>query len=463
MELHDFPSEQTHFKFLPVYTYQKRSDGCIFIHDSVYIVWASLYLNKIPYVHLSQEIIEKHDKSDKNEKQDKKEKIEALQDNKEKKITPRHLGAKVVPQTENFITEEVEENLNEKSHRTPHIFTVNEKYRLEDEEKEGVMELGSHSSRQQTSKSIGTDRERKQVSFSPKDLNFGKEIEKSFKNEKFGEPKKSRSSSKREINVSLDVKSLWRINLFRNNITDDSILCYGDIIWLNFSERNATLIVNSSLKGENEVQFILSAFSDQQAQNFIGDTNGMWIIEHEDYRKGDMVQWSTSLRLKHMISGKYLSIRNLENIGENGLSEPKISFQMERKQTPSTLFDFTMLPTTVNKTNPMHMKYVTKDAFIKLRHVSHKAWVCLKIVIEKKNNLMNPTFENMVAVLTEQAGDEIAFKIFKANQNEIWESNFLISCSPIIRKIIGFLEEYEQNKKVMKLMIILLQKVGIWL
>jgi hypothetical protein len=71
MELHDFPSEQTQFKFLPVYTYQKRSDGCIFIHDSVHIVWASLYLNKLPYVHLSQETIEKHEKNEKSEKNEK--------------------------------------------------------------------------------------------------------------------------------------------------------------------------------------------------------------------------------------------------------------------------------------------------------------------------------------------------------------------------------------------------------
>lgn len=448
MELHDFPSEKTHFKFLPVYTYQKRSDGCIFIHDSVYIVWASLYLNKIPYFHLSQETIKKLENTDKNEKQDKNLKSEVLQDRREKKNTQKIIGENLNLQMENFITEEVEE-LHDKNHKSPHIFTVKEKYRLETDEQEEDLDLGSLSSKQKVKISVIAERDKRQVSFSPKDPTLKvKEMEKSIKKEKMEELKNPRNSSKKEVNVSLDLKSLWRINLFRNNMNDDNILCYGDIIWLNFSERNATLIVNSSLNGDNEVQFILSSFSDQQAQNFIGDTNGMWIIEHEDYRKGDMVQWSTSLRLKHMISGKYLSIKNLDNNEYNELSETKICFQMESKQTPSTLFDFTMLPTTVNKTNLMHMKYVTKDAFIKLRHVSHKAWVCLRIVIEKNNNLINSTFENMVTVLTDQAGDEIAFKIFKANQNEIWESNFLISCSPIIRKIIGFLEEYEKKNKV---------------
>lgn len=42
---------------------------------------------------------------------------------------------------------------------------------------------------------------------------------------------------------------------------------------------------------------------------------------------------------------------------------------------------------------------------------------------------------------TKESRDDDVFKIFKANLDEIWETNFLISSAPILSSYLSFLKE----------------------
>ena len=51
IELSEYSSDSTFFKFLPSYKYQKESEGTIYISDVVSISFAQTYMSKIPFLH----------------------------------------------------------------------------------------------------------------------------------------------------------------------------------------------------------------------------------------------------------------------------------------------------------------------------------------------------------------------------------------------------------------------------
>lgn len=444
--LSEYPSENTCLKFLPVYTYQKRNEGVIYLYDTVYLVWASQYLNKIPYIHISSEI------------------------SKVKMINQGDISPNLKLQKGNslFLDDTVKDEEKSPKHDTDIDETDNIQRKIP-----GIIgKPGKFEAKNETKGSNNSPKkkDKKNVFFNSQPINNSSKL--NFMSKHSPPPKENsmlndysgvtyEMNSKKEINVSLDSKSLWKINLVRSNITDKNILCYGDIVWLNYSEKNATLVAIEVEHEKNDrspllpkkamkfnVDFVTSMFADQQQyQNFLGDTNGMWMIEHEDYRKGGMVEWGSCLRLRHLISGRYLSVgdsfMNQINIDENKLLET-VSIP-----TKNTLFEFTILPTTISKSNPLYTKFIPKDAFMKLKHFSTKSWIKLNYEVggaintEKKKETK---LSNVNTGLTSSAGDEIAFKIFKANENEVWETNFLISCKPFLKSMLEFLHWFaEQN------------------
>lgn len=451
--LSEYPSENTFLKFLPVYTYQKRNEGVIYLHDTVYLVWSSQYLNKTPYIHISSDFSKNKPKNEVLSPQISfrkdmsiliEDKVKDLVEDEEEKA---EVDSKI---------DENEEHLTKIARSIPGI--IGKPGKIEAIQNEKSLGSDIKSSGKKTDKIVAFSQKNSPnaiKTFNPlkKDPNI-KVLEPSFSIDI------TSTATKKEINVSLDSKSLWKINLIRSNITDKNILCYGDIVWLNYSEKNATLVASEVMEEEDNigfskksakysVGFVTSMFSDQQYQNFLGDTNGMWMIEHEDYRKAGMVEWGTCLRLRHLISGRYLSV------GETFVSdtdfEEKTLLEMVTAPTKGTLFEFTILPTTISKANPLYTKYVPKDAFMKLKNYTTKSWIRLNNEVggptsNDKNNEKKMT--NINTGLTSTAGDEIAFKIFKANENEVWETNFLISCRPFLLSMLEYLEWFSEQNHV---------------
>lgn len=95
----------------------------------------------------------------------------------------------------------------------------------------------------------------------------------------------------------------------------------------------------------------------------------------------------------------------------------------------STLFEFESLA--ASSLNFIPFKFVFKDSFLKLRHYNTKIWIQLKSETEGKIEIKN----------SEKSTDEIAFKLIKSKNNEVWETTFLKSCLPIIKKTNIFFEK----------------------
>ena len=57
-----------------------------------------------------------------------------------------------------------------------------------------------------------------------------------------------------------------------------------------------------------EIEFICSDITDH-FESYTGNTNGMWVVENQDFKKGGFVEWKTPYRLKHFTTGMYLCVK----------------------------------------------------------------------------------------------------------------------------------------------------------
>ena len=160
------------------------------------------------------------------------------------------------------------------------------------------------------------------------------------------------------------------------------LLKNGDIIWLNHSEKDATLASSKDVNLDKQgsaaaqkealnVEFVNSNISDN-FQQYSGNTNGMWVIESQDFRVGGFVQWDTSYRLKHFISGLYLGIKSSR--GTQGYS-----MIMSIYPDKSTLFTFEKVLSATHKLSPYLRKYITKDTFVTLRNNETSTYLKLQV------------------------------------------------------------------------------------
>jgi hypothetical protein len=114
------------------------------------------------------------------------------------------------------------------------------------------------------------------------------------------------------------------------------------------------------------------------------------------------------LRIRHLDYGEYLSISE--------------GFFLRTSQNPDNTNLFELEPLTSNRINPIHHKYILRDSFLKLRHHQSKVWIQLKNEREMEKND------------SEKTEDEITFQFLKAKNDEVWETNFLKSCVPNLKK-----------------------------
>jgi len=227
---------------------------------------------------------------------------------------------------------------------------------------------------------------------------------------------------KKEVNLSLEKATRWKIALFSSNTLETTFLSYGDTIWMNHAEHNATLICKKQKDNKLEPGFVRSIVSDH-FQQYVGNTNGMWIIENHDYKRGGPVQWDHSFRLKHFTSGQYLTVK-FDHIKQRTV------LALENTPTCETLFQFRMIPTTYTKQDLKYQKYINKEAFTLINHVASKHWLHLDL----NGNVLD-------SYLSKDPRDDDVFKLFRANANEIWETNFLISCAPMLSNYLLFLKD----------------------
>jgi len=263
--------------------------------------------------------------------------------------------------------------------------------------------------------------------------------------------------TKVEVNVSLESRTKMKVNLYSNYVDiENNYLECGDIVWLNHSELAVTLVCVTEFKDNNfkfKVDFDGNRVTDQFKQ-FIGNTNGMWVIEKvpinekQAYQDGGFVEWNETYRFKHLGSGLYLTVKKTRRKNEQQ-AENRIVLEAETNEDN----EFVFIPIASNiPKNATNRRYVPRDTFALIMHKKTK--LIIHASFEKDPLVKNlngeegsrllgetkPTLEKY-GVVSEQA----AFKVVKANYNEVWETNFLISCFPVLKSFLKKVHDANQK------------------
>jgi len=227
----------------------------------------------------------------------------------------------------------------------------------------------------------------------------------------------------KEINISLEKSMRWTFRHFSSNeIEEKDYLLYGNIIWLNHVEFNASMIVRKHKRDSLSLDLARVTVLDH-FQQYIGNTNGMWVIEHENYLTGGLVQWGAKFRLRHFSSGRYLSL-NKDTQTDNS------ELNLETKPNKNCLFEFVTTSSVASKQNQATNKLISKESFVRIKSPVYEEWLHVEMI-----------GEFLKATLSSEQKDDDIFRLVKANNSEIWETNFLLSCFPVLKDYLNYLED----------------------
>ena len=267
-------------------------------------------------------------------------------------------------------------------------------------------------------------------------------------------PKKT-TIFKREANASIEQKSYWKIQIFSNEFDENSMfLKSGDIIWIYHSELNASLSATKkaesfqlfnlqkknfvfdedNMKKNQEdihIEFTKNNSFEEKFEDFKGNTCGVWIIEGSDYKIGERLKYGENFRLKHMSTGRYLTIKRDDNYKRPCLvlEELKPKTKLEEFSQKNTYFNFFPISSLLTDNST---KDVPINSFTYIRNANSKKW--LDAAINTKWFSDNSDEINFVInpILKENFSEQEIFRIHKAPADLIWEMKFLNSHYPIL-------------------------------
>ncbi|KRX06791.1 MIR motif [Pseudocohnilembus persalinus] len=270
VELQEFSTKNTHFKFLPSFSYQKRNDNIIEVQDAVYITLYKPYLGKVPYLNLSkrtkkkqykvrQELLQvKYSNLDKRNQEIRKLRENRLKDEFEQfqKEDQSYVENDVVSEgniediksVQNYKTKNQVEQIHDQVEQNIEYPTEDD-FQLKDRFIGGQIGIGDNY--------LGKDN-----TIKPKHIE-------SQHNKKFIQVK--------EANISLESKKKWKIQPFCQLVHDENILCFGQVIWLHHIESEKTIVINKMGSGL-KVKMESTQIQKEQFQNFEGNTNGLWVV-----------------------------------------------------------------------------------------------------------------------------------------------------------------------------------------
>ena len=212
------------------------------------------------------------------------------------------------------------------------------------------------------------------------------------------------NSSTREVNASLDNKSVWKVCYFSEFHTKNCLNC-KDYVWLTHSEKEVCLAANSkSLQNQNLKVYFTSNLQ---------DTNALWRIERENETLGGVVSSKQVYRIKHGTTGLYLSVEG----SKTRLSGKKDTYA-RWKVTSATAKN----------------SVVSKDDICEVVNVE-TGLVLQGLEVEKLRG--KPSVK---PVLSEHTNEYSYFKVHKAEEELVWETLFILSCMPILRYFPVFIE-----------------------
>ncbi|CAG9317756.1 unnamed protein product [Blepharisma stoltei] len=219
-----------------------------------------------------------------------------------------------------------------------------------------------------------------------------------------------------EINVSLDKKTRWAINLYAPFVKDSNqYLSCGDYIWLTRVEEQVCLCANFRQMGHQRLKMIFN-------EN-LSDTNGLWKIEAENQYQGGLVNIENRYRLKHISSGKYLTIKERKSAKLAKASVKTLEFhklKLGKILHANNLWKFVPLETKPGK------KFLESEELCKLVNANLDASFIGKEVLSSKN------ITKFAPRVTFNVDELTYIKLSRAGGAIVWETLFLLNCYPIL-------------------------------
>lgn len=185
-----------------------------------------------------------------------------------------------------------------------------------------------------------------------------------------------------------------------------------------------------------------NVMEDQQMKiqgQYQGNTNGMWILESQEYQKGEILRVGTSYKIKHLSSGMYLVV----NRGKRSIKQKKGIEYVDLDSSPTekqSLWEFSYL----NKEEEQFKYDAVKGVLIcikfplKIKHVDTGRYLATFVDetnVEKDEEAFGTIDDpGLECMLMPQPIENHIFKIIKSNATEVWETNLLLSCLPILEQ-----------------------------
>ncbi|EAR92909.2 zinc finger, C2H2 type family protein (macronuclear) [Tetrahymena thermophila SB210] len=275
-----------------------------------------------------------------------------------------------------------------------------------------------------------------------------------------GESQDQNKPKKKEMNVSTDKKSQWKIRIFCDyNDERNGMLSVCDIIWINYSEKDLNLLVQKITENEKEEKYLLrfeDCDSTEKYKKFVGNSNGMFVIESQNMMQGGLVEWDNMYRLRHLTTNQYLS---LVVMGTNEVVQDDRCLVLQTDPEKASYFKFELIYSTLISRNRKNLtKYMQKDSYFRMSVKASSRgikgedeevfWLKTADSDEFRESVreyqdvmnLNSTEKQIFPAFSTIKKEENVFKLNKASSNEVRMTEFLLSCRRTIKKTFMYLD-----------------------
>lgn len=168
-------------------------------------------------------------------------------------------------------------------------------------------------------------------------------------------------------------------------------------------------------------------------------TNGLWQLEGQNFQQGGPLEWDKPLRIRHLITGKYLTLKE-------DSERLQLTTKKKSKKLDNSLFVFVPIENLMEKYQSKIK--IHKDAFFRIQHFQSKQWVTFTQPkgMQDSQCVMGVLSSKPIPTLCKALRDENTFHFRKACYQDIWETNYLMAVVPILLKIIPGIVNIAQCK-----------------
>ncbi|KAL4447069.1 hypothetical protein ABPG74_013921 [Tetrahymena malaccensis] len=183
--------------------------------------------------------------------------------------------------------------------------------------------------------------------------------------------------------------------------------------------------IKEQLQNENQV-FFEQAINEQTLSSSKEQSIlfAFWKIEPIFMYSGGYIKWNEVYRLKHFITGKYLTVRVFQQPKANPIEGVDTFVYLDLTDQDDLGTHFSFIPITQQKNNEQS-KMVMKESFYRLQNVQTKLYIGFKDEPFEEGEIEQ--FQQRRTPFLEQ--DESKISIFKmriVNFEEMWETNFIL-------------------------------------